>query len=564
MDNTRIMSGYNVEFQASAAFFKNLLQKTVTEFLPVYKDKLKNPLIVTFLPMISAMNVDKTSLSEDADKNPLIRIAASLSTLKVNLQLVLKRVYGNPSKQLTVSLILENDIDILGFKYKAQTLIKDYDVKIPDNLLGYVSGQFKIKYIQGNSEYEDVIAIMSNLKLDGASVSPEGDVDKAVSFLPKGKEYVLGFNNNTYDMFLQIIDPKIRKQVNDENSRAHVNNVYFDISDQTITIVTKGKYDAKRVIDSLDPRFTIKTKMSFSIQNESVNVDCSSSSEIDKNILYSILGAIAGLFVFSVFGAIIGLHANSFIKIGTKDLCSDMADDFNEGFSAPENYGYHNPNGKGNVGVARMHRRDKLVTHLNCLPNEPIPLFRYSSGSLLYDYNYAIQLKYSDIAVNQNGFAVAGSLNSISPWATCNNVVLKEMRYAGDNLLSLVYENEQGDTETVAKSKAYEYLKESERLSYFRIDHSADGPVRDAHGKIPMTMLPKPVATKKKNGKIYEYEFSTGLVGKAKDLIELYEAHLIYIYDVTLVHRESGNYFRTKKDDTTDNNLDTLPKIEED
>ena len=564
MDNSRIVSGYNLEFQASAAFFNKLFQKTISEFLPVYKDKLKDPLIVALLPMISKMVVEKTSLSEDSDKNPVIRIVASLEQIKVNLRLVLKRVTGNPDKHIAVSLILENDIDLLIFKYPAKTLIEDYAVKVPDNLLAYVSGQFQIKYIHGNSEYEDVIAIMSNLKLDGASVSPEGDVDKAVSFLPKGKEYVLGFNNNTYDMFLQIIDPKIRKQVNDENSRAHVNNVYFDISDQTITIVTKGKYDAKRVIDSLDPRFTIKTKMSFSIQNESVHVDCSSSSEIDKNILYSILGAIAGLFVFSVFGAIIGLHANSFIKIGTKDLCSDMADDFNEGFSAPENYGYHNPNGKGNIGVARMHRRDKLVTHLNCLPNEPIPLFRYSSGSLLYDYNYAIQLKYSDIQVNSLGFAVAGSLNSISPCATCNNVVLKEMRYAGDNLLSLVYENEQGDTETVAKSKAYEYLKESERLSYFRIDHSADGPVRDAHGKIPMTMLPKPVATKKKNGKIYEYEFSTGLVGKAKDLIELYEAHLIYIYDVTLVHRESGSYFRTKKDDTTDNNLYTLPKIEED
>ncbi|MBO4398336.1 MAG: hypothetical protein J5805_07345, partial [Bacteroidaceae bacterium] len=251
MDNSRIMSGYNLEFQASAAFFNKLFQKTISEFLPVYKDKLKDPLIVTLLPMISQMVVEKTSLSEDSDKNPVIHIVAGLAQLKVNLRLVLKRVKGNPDKHIAVSLILENDIDLLIFKYPAKTLIEDYAVKVPDNLLAYVSGQFQIKYIHGNSEYEDVIAIMSNLKLDGASVSPEGDVDKAVSFLPKGKEYVLGFNNNTYDMFLQIIDPKIRKQVNDENSRAHVNNVYFDISDQTITIVTKGKYDAKRVIDSL-------------------------------------------------------------------------------------------------------------------------------------------------------------------------------------------------------------------------------------------------------------------------------------------------------------------------
>ena len=172
MDNSRIVSGYNLEFQASAAFFNKLFQKTISEFLPVYKDKLKDPLIVALLPMISKMVVEKTSLSEDSDKNPVIRIVASLEQIKVNLRLVLKRVTGNPDKHIAVSLILENDIDLLIFKYPAKTLIEDYAVKVPDNLLAYVSGQFQIRYIKGNSEYEDVIAIMSNLKLDGASVFP--------------------------------------------------------------------------------------------------------------------------------------------------------------------------------------------------------------------------------------------------------------------------------------------------------------------------------------------------------------------------------------------------------
>ena len=80
------MSGYNLEFQASAAFFNKLFQKTISEFLPVYKDKLKDPLIVTLLPMISQMVVEKTSLSEDSDKNPVIHIVAGLAQLKVNLR----------------------------------------------------------------------------------------------------------------------------------------------------------------------------------------------------------------------------------------------------------------------------------------------------------------------------------------------------------------------------------------------------------------------------------------------------------------------------------------------
>lgn len=558
MDNSRIMSGYNLEFQASAAFFKKLLQKTVTEFLPKYKDKLKNEKIVPLIPFISQLKVTDTTLLSDNNGNPCIHFTANLAgMININLMLVLKRVYGNAGRHISVSLILENDIDIMIFKYKAQTLIEDYAVKIPDKLLSNVSGEFRMRFVPGNAEYEPVICVMANLKLKDASVSPEGDMTKAVSFLPKGKEYTLGFNSNTYELFEEIIDEEVRTSAEDK-PEASISKVKLKIGDQVLKIVVDGVYDVDGLIDSLDPKFTITTSISFAITDGFVDVQCNTSTKIKDNVFVSLLGALAGLYICPIFGPIIGLHANSFIKIAAKGIFSKVSDQVNSGFSADTNHGYYQKR-----NIALMHRRNRLVTHLNCMPNEPIPLFKYSSGNILYDYNYALQLNYSDICVNSDGLSVIGSLSSIDPYVTCNNVDLIDLKYASnDSLISLTYKNDEGETITLTESEAYSYLSESERISYYAIDENASGPVRDMRGKLPLVMLPKPTAMKMKDGAIYEFEFPNGLVGKAKNLVELYEKHILHIDGVEVVGRESGHYFRTLKDDIPDNNLGVLPKIE--
>lgn len=559
MDNSRICSGYHAEFQASAIFFKNLFQKTIKEFLPLYKDKLKDEKVVAIIPLISLLDITDTQLSKDENENPVIHITASLEGLvTVKFKMILKRVLNDSQKQLSLTLELEDAIDIpmLKIKYPVSTLIKEYPVQIPDDILSYVSGDFQLAYVQGDAAYEDVIAVMSNLSLYGYTLPGGGSVKAVQSFLPKGKEYAMGFNKNTYPVFSAIARIIVEKQIVME-PRASIKDVKVKPGDKCLKIVIDGKYDVSGLTKHLDPEFTITVTLSLGIKNKAINVNCTTTTKVKRKFLYSLLGVIVG-FIIPGIGSIIGAHANSFIKIATKDLCDDVSKKVNGKLCSSSDYTYSNED-----GVARMCRNSYMVTMLNCLPNEPIPLFKYSSDSIMYDYSYAIQLNYSSINVDDSGLSVVGSLSTIAPFKTCNKVSLKEMIYDDSvQLKSLVYYDMDDNKKELTLDEVLDGASQSERLNSEYFINNAEKNVRDAIGVLPLVILPKPIAVEKKYGKLYKFLFPNGLVGKVSDLAMLQKSKVLYIQGAKLIERQGTLYYKTEKDDTPLNNLESLPEFE--
>lgn len=565
-----LKSGYDVEFLVNAGFLKDLLNAGVKEYLPLYEGKITDKKLSNIVPYISNMDILDVTLLAENNGTPYVSckcknvVSDEMSPIPITMNFDLKITFKIDRDSLKLSIGMLNIRILLGLPGvseisipESSTLSYDYTLKIPESLKYYVDGDIKMLFIKGDNKNCDVFAFLANLNLGvdvPAEKRPIYDVSKTQSFLTKGQQYAMGFNPHLNDKFSLVLDKFVRNSGN-MDKRVKIKKVYVENADQCLKMVIKGKYDAKYLIDSLDPEFCITTKLELSIKEKKLNVDCSTDTKIEKNFLYNIVIFFLGALVPPLAGltTIIAIHANSFIKVATDKLRKDISDGINDELSAPDDYSYLK------VGhVAKMTRSDKPVTHINCFPNEPISLFRTSSDSILYDNNFGVQLNYDSIIVSkEEGVIIRGGYDSLSPFTSCNEVDL--VADNGNGLLT--YANKNGKRENITYKKAKEYIKETDRLNRRYYKNTTSGYVRDAVGKLPLVILSKPIAVRKKGYENVMYKFDNGLRATTQDIIKYIEQKLIIVDGVEIGRRLGKKHLRTSMNFSKDDNLDNLPEF---
>ena len=559
MDNRRIRTGYDIELQLKPALIKKLIDRLISNVFSTNK-KLQDCDIVidTENAEFSSDSMRASFIYKFSYKDEEKDISLPNNTLRITIYCMNVNGLWSLVPQLeSAFFLLIPDI---------ASDIRNAVPSIPIHIDGITRAE--LIAVPAKGYYESAIVLIADIdfaKLVGQNINLSAPVKtynttEALTFLPKTADYALGINQFVYDRIADAalaMSSSLMDKMEGVHKEIKIKSAVSSINLNTLKITIKGIYDVSK-IDSLDLSFSVIISVKFEIGEDGIlQAQCEVETELDHNAWYNVLVTAAGFLLLNPLIGIAGIHANSIVKLLTRDMRAGVTQIVKSQLQSPHNYHYCSEH-----GVCKLHRQNGFINVLNSFLGEPIKIIELSNDFFCQQW-LVVAMKPILTFFDDFGATVWGKFSDPKNLEVCNDVTLKVIKYFKDGRpIQLVYEHiNTHRREELSLDEALKTIIYTERADTAIID-SDNSNSRSATGKLPMSILSFPVAVQKRNNAIDLFEFDNGLIVKKEDLLKLYKGRVVLIKGVTIAYRNGKEYFTTIRDDIAGNNLSSLPTID--
>jgi hypothetical protein len=470
--------------------------------------------------------------------------------------------------------------------------------KVPFGALKDLAGPpVKVK-LAGDAGHQNVIGFLANLNIHAEPPSQDplpdgeflqrGDPAAAQSFLAAGQDIAFGMSGETLQRFANNIwhttlraDDGSHPLPDADNEKGEWEKVTGRGDDGKIKIVLEGNIplDSPLIDVVPDPHVTITLTLTAALDDGRLVFTIDTDTDVDTGLLGDLFGGLAGAAAGAIIGLIVGVFTGG-ILIG---LLVGAGIGFIVGVVAIEvaEYvveGIVQRQIKAKIDgqpIADIHCCDQGVVQLatpatdggfNLSVIDAIP----SSISIhndnpadepLYTENLLVTAVYDDLTIDRDGFGVAGR-SGPGHLFTPEIVSVRSFNYAGDRLESVTYLRADGEQQTLATEEVMARTSAGELRPPFKIlARPQEADLRRPEGKLACVCL-KPIRIRRDDTVIQEIEFDGGARLRVPDAVALQDAGAIVVTGYQLIHpRDYNAYYRAKADFVTENNLESLPEF---
>lgn len=571
IDPTRIASGFDVELQLGAGWFRTALDL-------LNEQKLLGP---PGLPIV-ILGVEISAQPEwDLE----------IQVFGLNDPVLAKAELGADGKSLTLTTNMP--------QIPPKT--------IPFGVFSGLSGKpVKVKRL-GDADHESVIALLANLKIHAEPQNeeprdldtdplPRGNEADAVSFLPTGQHAAFGMSKQSFERFANNLwHSELRAEdgthplPDAENKKGTWSKVTMTASGGALKIKLEGDIplDSPLIDIVPDPHVTITLNIKPVVEDGVLRFDIDPDTDVDTGLLGDIFGAITGGLGAGIVGGIIGFIVGLLtggilaavltgfvigagIGIVAGVIAIEVAEVVVEGIVQREIRakldGQSVPEllcaDSGLVQIARPDPEDAFdLSVLDSIPAS-VPIHTENpENEVLYKQSLLVVSLYNDVTANSDGFALAGPSATAEKFLP-EKVSVKSFNYNGSVLESVTYKRTDNQEQTLPLAEVIDRGAAGELDPPLRLSPKPEkSTLRLPEGKLACVTL-RPVAIHREDTIVTEIEFENGLRLHVPDAVALQEAGAIVVTGFQLIHPRNANpYFRAFADSSTENNFESLPRF---
>lgn len=474
-------------------------------------------------------------------------------------------------------------------------------ITIPFGALSNLAGPPQLVKLPGDDDHEAVLAVLANLNIQAGSQAedplpegeflPRGDAAAAQSFLPRGQHIAFGMGRATFARFANNVwhtnlraDDGSHPLPDAENKVGDWAKVTMRPESGRLRLTLEGDIPVDSpLIDIVpDPHVTITLLVTPKLVDGKLSFDIETETDVDTGLLGDLFAAFGGGVAGAIVGFIVGLFtggiliavlAGAAIGAAVGVITLEVAEVVVEGIVQKEIKAKLDGeplvevhcNRDGIVQIAKPAAEEGTfdLSVLDAIPTS-IPIHTENpQDEFLYKQSLLVTAIYDDLAVNSDGFGVAGVSGTDERFQP-EIVRLTNVTYEGERLVSLTYRRNDGQQQTLAVADVLARAADGELAPPFKIfQEPDDASLRIPEGQLACVCL-KPVAIRQDRTIVEEIEFEGGLRLRVPDAIALQDAGALVVLGYQLIHpRDYNAYYRAKADFFKDNNFESLPKIPE-
>jgi hypothetical protein len=563
MINSRITSGFDIELQLGANWFRTALELLVEKGVI---DTGGLPVIITNIQIIMGPVWD-------------LRI----NILGLPTPVLARAELNDAGTELTITtdnpLIPEQTLPFGALKDLAEPPVK---VKL-----------------EGDADHQNVIGILANLNIHAEPQSQEGlpdgeflergDPGSAQSFLAMGKDVAFGMNGETLQRFANNIwhttlraDDGSHPLPDEENKKGEWAKVTGRARNGRIEIILEGDIPVDSpLIDVVpDPHVKITLVLSATLDGGRLIFTIDADTDVDTGLLGDLFGGLAGASAGAIVGLIVGVFTGGIligvlvgagIGLGVGIITIEVVEYVVEGIVQRQI--------KAKIDgepVADIHCCDQGIVHfatpeaddtfnLSVLDAIPSSISIHNDNpmnELLYQENLLVTSVYDDLTIDSDGFGAAG-LSGRGDVFEPEIVSVRSFNYSGEVLASITYVRADGQEQILPVDQVLARASEGELRPPFKILIKPEGAdLRVPQAKLACVCL-KPVRIRREDTVVQEIEFEAGTRLRVPDAVALQDSGAIVVTGYQLIHpRDYNAYYRAKADFFKDNNFESLPEFE--
>ena len=497
----------------------------------------------------------------------------------------------DPGFQLRILTGLGMDLGALsisddGSELTLTTQLSGTTLTIPFGAVEGFSGPPVLATLAGDSEHENVIAVLGNLVLQAEPQSeeptltpvPRGDPAAAVSFLPLGLHVAFGMGKATYDRFANNIwHTELRgtdgtHPLPDEaNDRGQWDVVRMTASGGSLRITMEGDIsEFPGAVVLPDPHVTITITLRPSLSADGrLEFEIGADSDVDTGLLGDLFaGIVGGLIGFliglatgnpiagAIAGAVTGVVVLEVVESEVEGIVQRRIQAKIDG--TPLDI-LCNEGGIVRVATPPAPEDGFNLSLFSAIPSSIDLDTSRPDGEFLFRRVLLVRSVYSDLAVDANGLAAAGTSEEAEKFLP-DPVSLVAATYTGTELTSLTYQSSGGFQQVLSFDEAVSRGAHGELEAPFKLfEPPAFSTFRIPEGKLACVCL-TPVAIHRENTIVEQIEFANGVVLNVPDAIRLQDHSGMMLLGFQLIHpRDIHAYYRAKADNLISNNFEELP-----
>lgn len=562
MQTSRITSGFDVELQLGAGWFRTAIELLVDKGVI---DTGGLPVIIIDIQVI---------LDPDWDLSIEVAAVPQPMTVKVKVEL------SDDGTELT----LTTDNPLIPPQV------------VPFGALKGLAGPPVKVTLEGDAGHDNAIALLANLDIHAESQSgppradddplPRGDATAAQSFLEMGKDVAFGLGRVTLERFANDIwhsqlraDDGTHPLPDADHKRGDWSRVTGrSTSGGDIQFVLEGDIPVDSpLIDVVpDPHVVITLTLRVSLDHGKLLFAIDTDTDVDTGLLGDLFGGLAGAAAGAIIGLIVGLFTGGIliaILIGagiglvvgviTIEVVEYVVEGIVQreikaridGQPVPELLCCED----GVVQIATPVTDDGF--NLSVLDSIPSSISVHDDATVeevLYRENLLVTSEYDDLTVDADGFGAAGGSGSSAVFQP-EVVGIRSFDYVDGQLESITYEHD-GTPQTLPLQELLDRIAEvGAELPLVIGQRPGDSSLHLPSGRLATVCL-RPSRIRRKKTIVQEFEVDNGARVLVPDAVALQDAGVIVLRGYQLIHPLNSNpYFRAPADSTTDNNLESLP-----
>lgn len=497
----------------------------------------------------------------------------------------------DPGFQLRILTGLGADLGALsisddGSELTLTTQLSGTTLTIPFGAVQGFAGPPVLALLAGDTEHENVIAVLGNLVLQvepqseepGLVPVPRGDPAAAVSFLPLGQHVAFGMGKATYERIANNLwHTKLRAEdgthplPDAENNRGQWEVARMSASGGAMHITMEGDIsEFPGAVVLPDPRLTITLTLIPTLTADGRLVfEIGADSDVDTGLLGDLFAGIVGGLVGFGIGLLTGNPiAGAIGGFVTGIVVLELVEFEVEGIvrrgiqakidGTPVNM-LCNHNGIVQVAIPPAPEDGFNLSLFSTIPSSIVLQTSRPAGELLFQRSLLVRNVYGELAVDANGFAAAGTSEEAERFLPFP-VTLVDAIYTGTELTSLTFERSPGVQQVLSFDEAVDRAAHGELEAPFKLfEPPAESTFRIPEGKLACVCL-TPVAIHRENTIVEQIEFQNGVVLNVPDAIRLQDHSGMILLGFQLIHpRDIHAYYRAKADHLISNNFEELP-----
>lgn len=563
MDTTRITSGFDIEFQLGAGWFRRAIELLVDKGVI---DAGGLPIVITDVAVIL-----------DPDWDLEIELLGAGAPLRVAVQLS-----GDGSE-----LDLTTDNPLIPTQV------------VPFGALQGLADPPTLVKLEGDADHQNTIALLANLDIHAEPQSDDplpdgeaferGDATAAQSFLKVGQDAAVGLGAETIQRFANDIwhgtlraDDGSHPLPDEDNERGSWSGVTGRTTNGgAIQFVLEGDIPIDSpLIDVIpDPHVEITLTLRVAIIGGNLTFEIETDTDVDTGLLGNLFGGLVGAAAGAIIGLVVGLFTGGLLVafligagvgfvVGV--IAIEVAEYVIEGMVQREIKaridGRPVPDvlccSDGVVQIATPSSDDGGfdLAVLDSLPSSISIHREHPDDESLYRQNLLIRTEHDEVTIDGSGFAaggVTGTLEAFEPEV----VSVASFDYdAADDLVAITYRRADGATQSVPIADVFERIGDRSMEPPFElVAPPAEADLHLPTGRLA-TVCMAPTRIRRRNTVIQEFEFDNGARLRVADAVALQDAGAIVLPGYQLIHPRNANpYFRAFADSSTSNNLESLP-----
>lgn len=560
METSRISSGFDVELQLGADWFRTAIELLVDEGVI---DTGGLPVIITDIAVIM-----------DQDWDLAIELAG-LGQVRVRTEL------NDDGTELT--LTTDNP------------LIPPQQVPF-GALKGLAEPPVKAK-VEGDADHQNAIAILANLDihaepqsgppLQAGELLPRGDAAAAQSFLEVGKDVSFGLGRVTLERFANDIwhttlraddgSHPLPDADNERGSWSRVTGRSTPSGDIQFVLEGDIPVDSPLIDVVPDPHVVITLTLRVTLDQGRLVFSIDTDTDVDTGLLGDVFGGLVGAAAGAIVGLVVGLFTGGLliavligagIGLVVGVIAIEVVEYVAEGIVQREIKaridGEPLPDvlccEDGVIQIATPSTEDGFnLSVLDSIPSSISIHAENPPDEELYRQNLLVGSVYDDVTVDADGFGAAGLTTRVETF-TPEVVSISSFNYLDDQLRSITYERQGGAQQTLELQEVIDRIAENGPQTPLLIRQKpADATLHIPNGRLATVCL-QPTRIRRENTIIREFEFANGARLRVPDAVALQDAAAIVLRGYQLIHpRDYHPYFRAPADSSAANNLESLP-----